>query len=92
MESLLANTVQARKRARQADDRRKHNQVLRSRMRTAMKRVQKATAGGDQAAANEAFKAAKPQIDAMVNKGLLAANTAARYKSRLNRRIKALSS
>ncbi len=87
----MANTTQARKRARQADDRRKHNQVLRSRMRTAIKKIQKATATGDQNAANEAFKAAKPTIDSMVNKGLLEKNTAARYKHRLNNRIKALS-
>ncbi|MDN5864936.1 MAG: 30S ribosomal protein S20 [Gammaproteobacteria bacterium] len=87
----MANSVQARKRARQGEARRKHNQVLRSRMRTAMKLVQKAAADGDQATANEAFKAAVPTIDSMVSKGLLAKNTAARYKHRLNTRIKALS-
>lgn len=87
----MANSAQARKRAHQAEASRKHNQVLRSRMRTAIKQVQKATASGDQTAANDAFKVAVPAIDGLVGKGLLAKNTAARYKQRLNRRIKALS-
>ncbi len=87
----MANSPQARKRARQAEDRRAHNQVLRSRMRTAMKKVLKSVAGGDLDAAREAFKDAVPQIDTMVTKGLLNKNTAARYKRRLNARVKALS-
>ncbi len=86
----MANSSQARKRARQAETRREHNQVLRSRVRTAIKKVQKATAAGDREAARGAFQAAVPQIDGMVTKGVLAKNAAARYKHRLNARIKAL--
>lgn len=84
----VANTPQARKRARQAETRRAHNQALRSRARSAIKKVQKATAAGDREAARKALQAAVPEIDGMVSKGILHGNTAARYKHRLNERIK----
>lgn len=88
----MANSPQARKRARQAEQRRVHNQTLRSRVRSAIKKVRAATASGDAKAANEAFRGAVPAIDSMVTKGILPKNTAARYKHRLNARIKNLSS
>ena len=84
----MANSPQARKRARQAETRRAHNQALRSRMRTAIKKVRKASAGNDPEAARRAFQAAVPEIDKMVSKGILRKNTAARYKHRINERIK----
>lgn len=84
----MANSPQARKRARQAEQRRVHNQTLRSRMRTAIKKVRAAAASGNAQAANEAFRGAVPTIDTMVNKGILPKNTAARYKHRLNASIK----
>lgn len=87
----MANSSQARKRARQAEQRRIHNQALRSSLRTAIKRVRAATAGGDPDAARDAFRKAVPTIDSMVNKGILPKNTAARYKHRLNAKIKNLS-
>jgi small subunit ribosomal protein S20 len=87
----LANSAQAKKRARQADKRRNHNAATRSAMRSAMKSVIKAVAAGDKDAAQAAYKAAIPVIDKTSGKGLLAKNTAARYKSRLNARIRALS-
>lgn len=87
----MANSSQARKRARQSEQRRVHNQTLRSALRTAIKRVRMATTGGDPEAAREAFRKAVPTIDSMVNKGILPKNTAARYKHRLNARIKHLS-
>lgn len=86
----MANTPQARKRARQAETRRERNQTQRSRMRTAIKKVQKATAAGNPDDARAAFKSAVPEIDRMVNKGILPKNAAARYKHRLNERIKRL--
>ena len=86
----MANSPQARKRARQAEQRRVHNQTLRSRMRTAVKKVRAAAASGNAQAANEAFRSAVPAIDSMVNKGILPKNTAARYKHRLNASIKKL--
>lgn len=87
----MANTKSAAKRAKQAEQRRKHNVALRSRMRTAIKKVVKALETGDGAKAAEAFKASAAEIDAMVNKRLTHRNKAARHKSRLNKAVKALS-
>lgn len=86
----MANSPQARKRARQAESHRLHNASLRSRLRTAVKNVVKAIAGADKAAAENAYKAAVPVIDATTHKGLVHKNKAARHKSRLNAHIKAM--
>jgi small subunit ribosomal protein S20 len=67
-----------------------HNASLKSRLRTYVKNVVKAVEKGDRDAAAAAYKAAMPVIDSSVNKGLIHRNTAARHKSRLNARIKAL--
>lgn len=88
----MANTAQAKKRARQSEVRRQHNAALRSNMRTSIKKVIKAIQGGDQAAANAAFKSGMSTVDGMVTKGLAHKNTVARQKSRLNARIKAMAS
>ncbi len=88
----MANSAQARKRARQAEKHRQHNAALRSRMRTSIKKVLKAIQSGDSAAAQEAYKAAVPVIDIMANKGIIHRNKAARHKSRLNANVKALAS
>ncbi len=66
------------------------NKAHRSRMRTFVKRVLKAVEAGDLETAREAYGKAVPVIDSMVNKGILHRNSAARKKSRLNARIKAL--
>ena len=86
----MANTASARKRARQADKRRRHNATLRSMSRTAIKKVQNAVTSGDVAAAQAAFGSALPTIDKMVTKGILHRNKAARHKSRLSAKIRAL--
>ena len=86
----MANSPQARKRARQAVGRRARNADQRSMFRTYVKKVVYAIDAGDKAAAEDAFKAAVPVIDRMCNKGLIHANKAARHKSRLNQRIRAL--
>lgn len=86
----VANIKSARKRAKQAEKARKHNMGLRSRMRTKIKDVLKACDAGDREAATAAYKEAVPVIDSMVNKGIVNRNKAARHKSRLNKRIKAL--
>ncbi|MEM7254619.1 MAG: 30S ribosomal protein S20 [Pseudomonadota bacterium] len=86
----MANSAQARKRARQAEKHRKQNQGARSRMRTTIKNVLKSVEGGDKEAANGAFKTAVPAIDGAVSKGLLHKNAAARYKRRLNARVRAM--
>lgn len=86
----MANSAQARKRARQAEKRRQHNMALRSRMRTFIKKVQTAIETGDKTTAQDAFKEAQPYVDGLVNKGLIHKNKAARHKSRLTSAIKAL--
>jgi small subunit ribosomal protein S20 len=86
----LANTAQAKKRAKQAELHRQRNASQRSRLRTAVKKVVAAIGAGDADAAKAAYSAAVPMIDRMAGKGLIHANKAARHKSRLNRHIRAL--
>jgi len=66
--------------------------ALRSRLRTAVRTVLLAVGKGDQEAAQAGFKAAVPEIDRMVTKGIIKKNRAAHYKRRLNARVKALGS
>ena len=86
----MANTKQARKRARQIVARNLHLSAQRSEYRTAIKAVRKLVVAGDKTAAQEAFKKAESVIDAMARKGVLHANAAARHKSRLSASIKAM--
>jgi len=86
----LSNSLQARKRARQAEKRRQHNASFRSAMRTSMKKVVKLIDAGDKQAAAEAYEAAVPVIDKAACKGLIHQNKAARHKSRLNAHLKAM--
>lgn len=87
----MANTPQARKRARQSEVRRQQNASQRSTVRTHFKNALNAIAGGDKAKATEAAKIAVPVIDSSARKGLIGKNTAARQKSLLSKRLKALS-
>ena len=86
----MANSAQARKRAKQAELHRQRNASQRSTLRTAIKKVAAAINAGDANAAKEAYKTAVPLIDRMAGKGLIHANKAARHKSRLNQHIRAL--
>ena len=86
----MANSAQARKRARQAETHRQLNAGQRANFRTAVKKVLYAIEAGDKSKAEEMFKAAVPVIDKTAGKGLISANKGARHKSRLNARIKAL--
>ena len=79
----MANTVQARKRARQADKQRTHNVSLRSALRTAIKKVRKAVGLGDKTAAQAVFKESQSVIDSIADKKIIHKNAAARHKSRL---------
>lgn len=88
----MANTAQARKRARQAEKHRVHNASLRSALRTACKGVVKAIGSKDKAQAVAAYEKAVPMIDKMARKGFIDKNKAARQKSRLNAQIKTLAS
>ncbi len=86
----MANSAQARKRARQNDKRRVHNASLRSRMRTYLKRGHSAVASGDADTAKDALQAAVPELDKLARKGIIHPNKAARHKSRLNEQIRKL--
>lgn len=86
----MANTVQAKKRARQAEKRRQQNVHQRSKLRTYIKKVVKAIQGKDRKQAESAYKEATPIIDSMARAGLIHINKAARHKSRLNRHIRAM--
>ena len=86
----MANSPQAKKRASQGETRRQHNSSLRSMMRTYLKKVNAAINGMDKKAAQDAYAASMPIVDRMADKGLIHKNKAARYKSRLNAKIKAL--
>lgn len=86
----MANTAQARKRARQNVTRRAHNTGRRSMMRTHIKNVLKAVAAEDKDGAQTAYQSAVSIIDRSAKAGLIHKNAAARYKSRLNARIRAI--
>jgi small subunit ribosomal protein S20 len=86
----LANIKSAAKKARQAEKHRQHNAALRTRMRSAIKKATKTIAAGDREGAAAATRAATPQIDKLVSKGLVHRNKAARHKSRLNKALKGL--
>ena len=86
----MANTVQARKRARQAIAQRAHNMAQRSELRTAIKRVRAAIAAGDKAAAAGVFQASMSVIDRIADKKIIHKNKASRHKSRLAQAIKAM--
>lgn len=87
----MANSAQARKRARQADKQRSHNASLRSSLRTAIKRVRKAIEAGDKAVAQTVFQESVAVIDRIADKKIIHKNKASRHKSRLSDQIKALS-
>ncbi len=86
----MANTAQARKRARQAEKHREHNASYRSKFRTFLKKVLNAVKAGNKPAAEAAYKEVVSVIDMTANKGLIHKNKAARHKSRLNARVRAM--
>ena len=86
----MANSASARKRARQADQRRAHNMSLRTAARTAIKIVEKAVVEGDKAAAEAALSRSTSTIDRVAAKCVLQRNTANRHKSRLSQAVKAM--
>ena len=86
----MANSPQAKKRARQIERRTEVNKARRSRIRTFLRRVEDAITGGDQTVAATALKAAQPEIQRGVTKGVLHKNTASRKISRLSSRIKSM--
>lgn len=86
----MANSAQARKRARQAEATRKRNASLKSELRTAVKKVRKAISAGDKAAAAKQFVASQSVLDSIADKKIVHKNLASRTKSRLAQAIKAM--
>ena len=86
----MANTASARKRIRQTAKRTLRNHARKARMRTFVKKVEQACAAGDKDAAQAALKAAQPEMQRAVGKGVIHLNTVSRKLSRLSARIKAL--
>jgi small subunit ribosomal protein S20 len=86
----VANTKSAEKAARQAEQHRARNVALRSRMRSAIRKVTAAVDKGDKDEAQSSYRAAVPLIDTLVNKNIIHRNQANRHKSRLAARVKAL--
>ncbi|MEP3845911.1 MAG: 30S ribosomal protein S20 [Paracoccaceae bacterium] len=86
----MANTPQAKKRARQNEKRFAVNKARRSRIRTYLRKVEEAIESGDKAVAEAALKLAQPELMRGVSKGVFHKNTAARKMSRLSARVKSL--
>lgn len=86
----MANIKSARKAARQSERRRQHNASQRSELRTAIKNAAKSIEGGDKAAAEKVFREAMSTIDRIADKDIIHKNKAARHKSQLAARLKAL--
>ena len=86
----MANSPQAKKRAKQAERRRIQNASYRSKVRTFIKNTLKAIETGDKEQASSALTLAIPVIDSMAGKGIIHKNKAARTISRLNTQIKAM--
>ncbi len=87
----MANHVSALKRVRQTKRKTAVNRANRSRIRGSLRLLREALLKGDHAAATEQFRITVSALDKSVQKGILHKNTASRYKSRLNARVKALS-
>lgn len=86
----MANTASARKRIRQTKVRTERNHARKSRMRTFVKKVEAAIAGGDKAVAAAALRDAQPEMQRAATKGVIHANTVSRKLSRLSARVKSL--
>ena len=86
----MANTASARKRIRQTAKRTERNQARKSRMRTFVKKVEAAIAGGDKEAAAAALRVAQPEMQRAATKGVVHRNTVSRKISRLAARVKKL--
>ena len=87
----MANSPQAKKRARQIERRTAVNKTRKSRIRTFLRKVEEAIEAGDKNAAVAALRAAQPELMRGVTKGIFHKNTASRKVSRLASRVKAIS-
>ena len=86
----MANHVSSLKRSRQTETRTAVNRANKSKMRSSLRAMREALAAGDAKAAGEQYRKTASVLDKSVQKGVLHDNTASRYKSRLNARVKNL--
>ena len=86
----MANTKSARKAARQGEKRRVHNASMRSELRTAIKNARKSIEAGDKTAAQKTLRETMSVVDRIADKDIIHKNKAARHKSQLAARLKAL--
>jgi small subunit ribosomal protein S20 len=86
----MANHLSALKRARQTVKRTASNRTNTSRLRTSLRELREALAKGDKAAADKTYRQTVSALDKAIQKGVIHKNTAARYKSRLSVRVRAL--
>jgi small subunit ribosomal protein S20 len=86
----MANNASARKRIRQTEKRTARNKARKSRVRSFLRKVEEAVKSGDKAAAQEAFRAAQPEMQRAATKGVVHPNTVARKLSRLSARVKSV--
>ncbi|HEX3878489.1 MAG TPA: 30S ribosomal protein S20 [Bryobacteraceae bacterium] len=87
----MANTYSALKRVRQTERRTEFNRQGKTRLRHAIREIRRTLTGKDPKAAVALLAKTFSVIDRSAKKGLIKKNTAARYKSKLHLRIKALS-
>ncbi len=87
----MANHFSALKRARQTETKTAVNRANTSQMRTALRKLRAALDSSDLAAAEKAYSEAVAVLDKSAKKGVIHKNTASRYKSRLSKRVKAVS-
>jgi len=87
----MANTISAVKRVRQAERRTEYNRKNRTRLRHQIRAIRRAITSKDAKAAGELLPATFSLIDRSARTGIIKMNTAARYKSKLHLRVKALS-
>jgi small subunit ribosomal protein S20 len=86
----MANNASARKRIRQTEKRTARNKARKSRVRSFLRKVEEAVKSGDKSAAQQAFRAAQPELQRAATKGIVHANTVARKLSRLSARVKSV--
>jgi small subunit ribosomal protein S20 len=87
----MANHFSALKRARQTEKRTERNRVNRSRLRTALRSLRETIASGDKQKSEQLYRETVSALDKAIQKGVIHANTASRYKSRLSARVRKVS-
>ncbi|MDX2270256.1 MAG: 30S ribosomal protein S20 [Bryobacter sp.] len=86
----MANTVSALKRVRITERRTEINRARKSRLKSALKNMRKLIAANNQQDAEKGLPALFSTVDRMAKSGVIKKNTAARYKSRITKRVRSI--